>query len=114
MSLGGSLKRVSYIKDKLLLSDEELDEVLSRKSSKSVFSIYMTAINFDDYGHNIFIEYGMNMHTTLPNNREVDDCKCLYDVILRNPFNLLEDGNLFSFFRNSLILSRDLKEGELL
>lgn len=108
------MKRVSYIKDKLLLTDEELDEILSNKSSKSVFGIYMTAINFDDYGHNIFTEHGMNMHTTLPDDREISDCKCLYDVLLRNPFRLREDGNLFSFIRNSLILSRDLKEGELL
>lgn len=108
------MKRVSYIKDKLLLTDEDLDEILSNKSSKSVFAIYMISINFDDYGHNIFIEYGMNMNTTLPNNKEVSDCKCLYDVLLRNPFNLLEDGNLFSFIRNSIILSRDLKEEELL
>lgn len=108
------MKRVSYIKDKLLLTDEELDEILLNKSSKSVFAIYMTAINFDDYGYNIFIEYGMNMHTTLPDDREVSDCKCLYDVLLRNPFRLREDGNLFSFIRNGLIVSRDLKEGELL
>ena len=108
------MKRVSYIKDKLLLTDEELDEILLNKSSKSMFAIYMTAINFKDYGHNIFIEHGMNMHTRLPDNREVSDCKCLYDILLRNPFRLREDGNLFSFIRNSLILSRDLKEGELL
>lgn len=108
------MKRVSYIRDKLLLTDEELDEVLSSKSSKSVFGIYMTAINFDDYGYNIFNEHGMNMHTRLPDDREVSDCKCLYDVLLRNPFRLREDGNLFSFIRNGLIVSRDLKEGELL
>ena len=108
------MKRVSYIKGKLLLTDEELDEVLMSKSSESVFGIYMTTINFDDYGHNIFIEHGMSMHTTLPDDREVGDCKCLYDVLLRNPFRLREDGNLFSFIRNGLILSRDLKEGELL
>ena len=108
------MKRVSYIKDKLLLIDEELDEILLDKSSKSMFAIYMTAINFDDYGHNIFVEHGMNMHTTLPDDREVGDCKCLYDVLLRNPFRLREDGNLFSFIRNSLIISRDLKDGELL
>ena len=108
------MKRVSYIKDKLLLTDEELNEVLLNKSSKSMFAIYMTAINFGDCGHNIFIEHGMNMHTRLPDDREVSDCKCLYDVLLRNPFRLREDGNLFSFIRNSLILNRDLKEGELL
>ena len=108
------MKRISYIKDKLLLTDEELDEILLDKSSKSMFAIYMTAINFDDYGHNIFVEHGINMHTTLPDDREVGDCKCLYDVLLRNPFRLREDGNLFSFIRNGLIVSRDLKEGELL
>ena len=108
------MKRVGYIKDKLLLTDEELDKILLDKSSKSVFAIYMTAINFDDYGHDIFVEHGMNMHTTLPDDREVSDCKCLYDVLLRNPFRLREDGNLFSFIRNGLIVSRDLKEGELL
>lgn len=108
------MKRVSYIGDKLLLSDEELDKILSNKSSKSVFAIYMTAINFNDYGHSIFTEHGMNMHTRLPDGREVSDCKCLYDVLLRNPFRLREDGNLFSFIKNNLILNRDLKEGELL
>lgn len=108
------MKRVSYIKDKLLLTDEELDEILLNKSSKSVFGIYMTVINFDDCGHNIFVEHGMNMHTRLPDDREVSGCKCLYDVLSRNPFRLREDGNLFSFIRNGLIVSRDLKEGELL
>lgn len=108
------MKRVSYIGDKLLLTDEELDKILLNKSSKSVFAIHMTAINFNDYGHSIFKEYGMNMRTRLPDDREVGDCKCLYDVLLRNPFRLREDGNLFSFIRNSLIVSRDLKEGELL
>ena len=108
------MKRVSYIRDKLLLTDKELDEILSSKSSKSMFAMYMTAINFDDYGHNIFVEHGMNMHTRLPDDREVGGCKCLYEVLLRNPFRLREDDNLFSFIRNSLIVSRDLKEGELL
>lgn len=108
------MKRVSYIRDKLLLTNEELDEILLNKSSKSMFAVYMTAINFDDYGYNIFKEHGMNMHTRLPDDREVSDCKCLYDVLLRNPFRLREDGNLFSFIRNGLIVSRDLKEGELL
>ena len=108
------MNRVSYISDKLLLTEEELDEVLSSKSSKSVFAIYMTAINFDDYGHNIFIEHGMNMHTTLPDGIRVSGCRCLYDVLLRNPFRFREEGDLFSFIKNSLILSRGLKEGELL
>ena len=108
------MNRVSYISDKLLLTEEELDEVLSSKSSKSVFAIYMTAINFDDYGHNIFIEHGMNMYTKLPDDTRVSGCKCLYDVLLRNPFRLREDGDLFSFIGNSLILNKDLKEGELL
>lgn len=108
------MKRVSYIRDKLLLTNEELDEILLNKSSKSMFAVYMTAINFDDYGYNIFIEHDMNMHTRLPDDREVSGCKCLYDVLLRNPFRLREDGNLFSFIRNGLIVSRDLKEGELL
>lgn len=108
------MNMVSYIKDKLLLTDEELDEILISKSSKRVFAIYMVAVNFDDYGHNLFVEHGMDMHTTLPNSREVSDCKCLYDILLKNPFKLREDVNLFSFIRNSLILSRDLKEGELL
>ena len=108
------MKRVSYIRDKLLLTDEELDEILLNKSSKSMFAIYMTTINFDDYGHNIFTEHGMNMHTRLPDDREVSDCKCLYDVLLRNPFRLREDSNLFSFIKGALISNRDLKEGELL
>ena len=108
------MKRVSYIKDKLLLTDEDLDEILLNKSSKSMFAIYVTAMNFDDYGHNIFIEHGMNMHTTLPDGIRVSGCKCLYDVLLRNPFRFREEEDLFSFIKNSLILSRGLKEGELL
>lgn len=79
-----------------------------------MFALYMAARNFEDYGFHIFKEHNMSMHTTLPNNREVSDCKCLYDVLLRTPFRHREDGDLFSFIGNSLILNRELKEGELL
>ena len=108
------MNRLDCIKRLLLLSDKELEDVINGKDSTSVFAIYMAALNFDDYGYHIFKEHNMNMHTTLPDNREVDGCKCLYDVLLRTPFRHREEGDLFSFIRNSLILNRELKEGELL
>ena len=108
------VNRLEYIKKKLLLTNKELKEVATGKNITSVFAVYMAALNFDDYGYHIFKEHNMNMHTALPNNREVDGCKCLYDVLLRKPFRHREEGDLFSFIRNSLILNRELKEGELL
>lgn len=108
------MNRLDYIKRVLLLSDEELEEVTRDKDNTSIFALYMAAINFDDYGYHIFKEHNMNMYTRLPDDRKVGDCSCLYDVLLRNPFRHREDGDLFSFIRNSLILNRYLKEGELL
>lgn len=108
------MNRFDYIKRSLLLSDKELEEVIKGKDNASIFALYMVAINFDDYGYHVFKEHEMDMHTILPNNRKVDGCRCLYDVLLRTPFSHRKDGDLFSFIRNSLILNRDLKEGELL
>ena len=113
------MNRLEFIKKVLILSDKELEEVIRGKDSTSIFVTYMAARNFEDYGYHIFKEHNMDMHTRLPNNRKVDGCSCLYDVLLRNPFRYIEDKDLFSFIRNSLILNRDLKdvglkEGELL
>lgn len=108
------MNKLYFMKRVLLLTNKEMEEIIHNKDSSSLFAIYMVAINFDDYGYHIFKEHNMNMHTRLPDGREVDGCKCLYDVLLRNPFRHIEDGDLFSFIRNSLILNRDLKEGELL
>jgi len=108
------MNRLEYIKKVLLLSDKQLERVIAGKDSNSVFAVYMAALNFDDYGYHIFKEHNMDMHTRLPNDGKVDGCKCLYDVLLRIPFRHREEGDLFSFIRNSLILNRELKDGELL
>ena len=108
------MNKLYFMKRLLLLTDKELEEIIHNKDSSSLFAIYISARNFEDYGYHIFKEHNMNMHTKLPNDRKVDDCSCLYEVLLRNPFRHIEDGDLFSFIRNRLILNRDLKEGELL
>lgn len=106
--------RRDYIKDKLFLTEAELDEVLVDKDSESLFAIYMTALNFNDYGFSVFTDHNFNMHTKLFNRREVDGCYCLYDVLLRKPFLLRKDGDLFRFIKGAIISSRGLREGELL
>lgn len=108
------MNRLDCIKRLLLLSDKELEDVINGKDNTSIFATYMAARNFEDYGYHIFKEHNMDMHTALPYGREVDGCKCLYDVLLRVPFRHREEGDLFSFIRNSLILNRGLKDGELL
>lgn len=108
------MDRLDFVKRVLLLPDKGLEEITTGKDSSSVFAVYMAAVNFDDYGHHIFKEHDMNMHTRLPDDRDVDGFRCLYDVLLRTPFSHRKDGDLFSFIRNNLILNRDLKEGELL
>lgn len=102
------------IKHLLGLTEDEIIEILGGKDDQSIFAVYMAGLNFYDYGYHIFKEHDMNMRTELPANREVDGCSCLYQVLLRTPFRMREDGGLFAFIRNSIILNRNLKEGELL
>lgn len=108
------MDRKEYIKNTLLLSDTEVEQILCNKKGDDIFAVYMVTVNFYDYGYHIFLEHGMNMHTKLSNNRDVSDCKCLYDVLLRTPFRHREDGSLFRFITNALITNRNLREGELL
>lgn len=110
---GIEMNRLDFIKDKFFLSDDELDEILHGKDNDSIFALYITAVNFHDYGYYIFLEHKMDMHSKLPNGRKVDGSDCLYQVLLRTPF-LRTNSDLFNFIRNVLVLNRNLKEGELL
>lgn len=108
------MSKKEIIKRLLNISEEEILEVLNGKDDISVFAVYIAAINFHDYGYHIFLEHNFTIKTTLPKDRVVNNCNCLYDVLMRNPFRMREDGDLFGFIKNSIILNRNLKDGELL
>lgn len=96
------------------LTEEELGKLLEGNDNQAKFALYMAARNFNDYGYYIFKEHDFNMFTNLPNDREVNGCKNLYDVLIRKPFLMKEDGELFMFITGSIVSHRELKEGELL